>query len=68
MARSAASVTVVLCRCDGGEIVDRLELTEPDAVARTPVRAAEPVRSIPLLFEVKIARPTPDSLRERHEW
>lgn len=31
--RSTASVTVALCRCDGGEIVDRLALTEPDALA-----------------------------------
>jgi len=33
LTRSESSVTVALCRCDGGEVVDRVELSEPDAVA-----------------------------------
>lgn len=33
VSRSAASVTVALCRCDGGEVVDELVLTDPAARA-----------------------------------
>ena len=37
VARSATSVTVALCRCDGGEEVDRLTTTHPATIrALTP--------------------------------
>jgi hypothetical protein len=33
LTRSASSVTVALCRCDGGEQVDELVLHDPDGRA-----------------------------------
>jgi hypothetical protein len=37
--RSAAMVTVALCRCDGGEEVDRLVSGEPELIAYVAANA-----------------------------
>ncbi|MEE2046581.1 MULTISPECIES: hypothetical protein [Nocardiopsidaceae] len=40
--RSASRVTVALCRCDGGEEVDRLVSDDPDLLAFVDERVRTP--------------------------
>ena len=40
LSRTADGATVALCRCDGGEEVERLRITEPDALDHLGSRTA----------------------------